>query len=125
MIRAINAVLIHTQDIDRLISFYRDSVGIPLEVSDHGGRRHAEAEIGGTHFAIFGGGPPPMERGSITFSLEVEDIDRAHADLALRGVEFEHPPREMPFGGVLAPFRDPDGNGVCLMVWQSDRGGGS
>ena len=24
------------------------------------------------------------------------------------------------FGGIVAKFRDPDGNGVCLMMWQSE-----
>ena len=120
MIDAINAVLISTKDVRCLAEFYRDKVGIPLKINDHGGGLHAEAEIGHTHFAIFPGGPSSSPKGPITFSLHVDDIDAEYAAMKARGVVFAAPPGPAPFGGVVASFRDPDGNGVCLMVWQSE-----
>jgi lactoylglutathione lyase len=118
MIKAINAVLLHTQDVGRLAKFYRDVVGVPLELSDHGSGLHAEAEVGDVHFAIFPGGPPPRERGPITFAFLVDDVSAEHERLKGLGVSFDMPPQEMGFGGILARFRDPDGNGVDLMTWK-------
>ena len=121
MIDAVNAVLISTRDVGRLADFYRNKVGIPLKINDHGGGLHAEAEIGHTHFALFPGGPGPQPKGPVTFSLHVDDIDAEYEAMKARGVVFDAPPGPAPFGGVVAMFRDPDGNGVCLMVWQSER----
>ncbi len=119
MIEGVNAILISSPDVERLAAFYRDQVGIPLKVNDHGSGLHAEAEVGDTHFAIFPGepakGPHP-----IAFSLHVDDIDAEYLTLSKRGVRFAGPPEPMEFGGVVARFRDPDGNGVCLMMWQSE-----
>ncbi|MCK6441040.1 MAG: VOC family protein [Planctomycetes bacterium] len=121
MIKSINAVLISSRDVKRLVEFYRDKVGIPLKVADHGGGMHAEAELGETHFAIFPGGGAPLERGPIMFSLHVDNIDAEYQAMSKRGVKFDGPPADRGFGGVIASFRDPDGNGVCLMCWQSER----
>ena len=39
----------------------------------------------------------------------------ADQTLLARGVEFLAPPQRMPWGGVLANFRDPDGNVLTLV----------
>lgn len=39
----------------------------------------------------------------------------ADQTLLARGVEFLAPPQRMPWGGVLAHFRDPDGNVLTLV----------
>lgn len=119
-IKTVNAILIHTQDVEGLAAFYRDKVGLPLTVSNHGGGLHAEADLGSFHFAIFPGGGEAVAKGPVTFSLHSDDVDADYEALKLRGVEFESPPSKKPFGGVTAPFRDPDGNGVVLMCWQSE-----
>lgn len=48
-------------------------------------------------------------------SLEVDDMDAAHADLTAKGVVFVSPPARMPWGGVLAHFKDPAGNVLTLL----------
>ena len=118
MIKSVNAILISTQNVERLAAFYRDAVGLPLKVNNHGGGMHAEGEIGDCHFAIFPGGPAPAAKGPITFSLHVDDIQAEYERMKSRGVPFAGPPAARPFGGITADFRDPDGNGVCLMCWQ-------
>ncbi|MCE9637509.1 MAG: VOC family protein [Planctomycetes bacterium] len=121
MIRTINAVLLHSQNSGRLIAFYRDVVGLPLQVADHGDGLHADADIGPVHFAIFPDGDAgPLPHGPITISLQVDDVHAEFKRLRERGVAFRMPPSEMAFGGIVAEFRDPDGNGVMLMMWQSD-----
>ena len=46
--------------------------------------------------------------------LEVENIDEAYASMSSRGVPFEHPPRDQPWGGRDTAFADPDGNTLFL-----------
>lgn len=73
------------QDLDRARRFYRDQLGLePVEERD-GGLRYLCA---GTEFHLFAssGG----SSGQFTqIGFEVEDLDRAIADLRGRGVKFE------------------------------------
>ena len=48
-------------------------------------------------------------------SLAVADVEATYARLRARGVAFEARPERMPWGGVLAHFRDPDGNVLTLV----------
>ena len=120
-VNAINAVLLYTQDVERLVGFYRDVVGLAMRSSDHGGGLHGEVHprLGDVHFAIFPGGSEPAGLGPVTISLQVDDVGAEYERLSALGVEFEHPPEPKPFGGIVAPFRDPDGNGLLLMSWQT------
>ena len=47
--------------------------------------------------------------------LPVPGIHETYKELAKRGVEFDSPPTKQPWGGVLAHFRDPDGNVITLL----------
>ena len=52
-IEFLSAVLIVTNDVDRLAGFYRDIVGIPLVEEEHGATdKHYGCELGDLHFAI-------------------------------------------------------------------------
>jgi len=48
-------------------------------------------------------------------SLTVDDVARTYEELAKRGVDFVSPPAKQPWGGVIAHFRDPDGNVLTLL----------
>jgi catechol 2,3-dioxygenase-like lactoylglutathione lyase family enzyme len=48
-------------------------------------------------------------------SLRVDDIAATHRELCAKGVVFEAPPDVMSWGGILAHFRDPDGNVLTLL----------
>lgn len=54
---------------------------------------------------------PPGEPALYFF---VENVDRAHRDLTAKGVSFQQPPTDMPWGHRLAICRDPEGRMVCL-----------
>jgi len=54
---------------------------------------------------------PPREPAIYLF---VKDVDRAHADLTAKGVEFTQPPQDTFYGHRLAILRDPEGRTVCL-----------
>jgi predicted enzyme related to lactoylglutathione lyase len=54
---------------------------------------------------------PPREPA---IYLLVSDVDRLHRQLAAKGVAFEQPPADMPWGHRVARLRDPEGRMVCL-----------
>jgi lactoylglutathione lyase len=47
-------------------------------------------------------------------TLEVPDVLATYEHLVARGVDFVEPPEKQPWGGILAHFRDPDGNVLTL-----------
>jgi catechol 2,3-dioxygenase-like lactoylglutathione lyase family enzyme len=61
----------------------------------------------------------------ISFTIQVDDVDRKHADLTAVGVSFVHPPMRV-FWGYGAELQDPDG--YMLRSWDAksmaERGGG-
>lgn len=127
MLKGINGILISSRDPARLIEFYK-KIGFDLKMEDHGQGLHAECEFGGVHFAIWGmdarvrsfiWGKDDQSAGSnITFSLNVPALEETHKKLAGEGIVFEAPPTPLPFGGVLAILKDPDGNRIIMMRWQ-------
>jgi len=120
MIKAVNAVMISSSDPQRLINFYT-SIGISLKVADHGGGLHAETDFGDVHFAIWSGGQSVAEKSNVCFSLHVPNLEEHYESLLKKGVKFDHPPKQLPFGGVIAGLTDPDGNRLVLMRWDSEK----
>jgi predicted enzyme related to lactoylglutathione lyase len=61
-------------------------------------------------------GPPEQWRppGEPALYFVVKDVDRVHKDLQAKGVEFQQPPTDMPWGHRMAVCRDPEGRMVCL-----------
>ena len=64
---------------------------------------------------------PPMEGQPVVTPAKesnlyfmVKDVDRAHAELSARGVVFDGPPENMPWGHRVAHTRDPEGRRVSL-----------
>ena len=62
--------------------------------------------------------PPPKEAN---IYLIVKDVDSAYADLTARGVVFEGPPADMPWGHRVARTRDPEGRSVMLATVKASR----
>ena len=80
----------------------------------------AQFETGEGQLAIERVDPGDAELGALAgrfvgVSLQVPDIEAAHNSLVARGVEFLAPPEPQQWGGVLAHFRDPDGNVLTLL----------
>jgi predicted enzyme related to lactoylglutathione lyase len=111
-------VNVFVSDLERAVAFYRDRVGLPLRFQDE--------EFGYASFATAGAGfslarvepdaPNVAELvGRFTgVGIGVADLDASYQKLAAAGVEFSMPPTKQPWGGVLATFRDPDGNELYL-----------
>jgi predicted enzyme related to lactoylglutathione lyase len=58
------------------------------------------------------GAPSPVKEPTIY--LFVEDVDRTYADLSMKGVHFEGPPADMPWGHRVVCTADPEGRRVML-----------
>lgn len=113
-------VRVFVRDLDRAVRFYADTLGMKLSFRSD--------ELGWAQFAVAGADVAlELDRGEreddgdedlvgrfAGFSLAVEDIEKTYQTLRARGVEFLRPPEKMPWGGVLAHFRDPDGNILTL-----------
>lgn len=58
------------------------------------------------------GEPSPAKEPVLYFM--VKDVDRAYSDLSAKGVQFEGPPADMPWGHRVVSTIDPEGRKVML-----------
>ncbi len=111
-----DAVFYYVSDIERSVAFYRETLGLPLVSRDF----VARFDVDGVLFELV---PTPHGQaisgpGNARLCFQVPDIHEALAQLKSRGVEAT-PVKAEP-GGLLAFFKDPDGNELCL--WQYTNG---
>jgi catechol 2,3-dioxygenase-like lactoylglutathione lyase family enzyme len=113
------AVRVFTSHWDEALAFYRDVLAFPLVFSDPA-MGWAQFDLGTASIGVERCDPADEESvglvGRFTgISIEVEDIHEVHEQLAAQGVEFVSAPTAQPWGGILADFRDPDGNVLTLL----------
>lgn len=113
------AVRVFVTDWDRSLNFYTETLGIDTNVrNDELG--WAQLATGECQLALERIDPADPEAVSLVgrfvgVSLSVADISESFRLLASRGVEFLAPPEKQEWGGVLAHFKDPDGNVLTLL----------
>jgi catechol 2,3-dioxygenase-like lactoylglutathione lyase family enzyme len=116
----LSAARVFVDDIAAAKSFYAAVLALPLKVD---GERFG--------YGVFGAGgldlvvervpqdAPDDERalvGRFTgLSFAIPDIRAKYAELLADGVPFDGAPQPQPWGGTLATFRDPAGNGLQLV----------
>lgn len=106
-------VLLHSEQPDRLISFYQDVVGLetnfdlPLAFNVGGARVIVEP-----HSAVRG---PAKEPERVMLNFVVADAAAEQGRLIGQGVTFTRQAYEEPGVGLFATFRDPDGN-YCQLI---------
>ena len=112
---SIGQVRIAVHDIDRAVSFYRDTLGMPFLFQFPG---MAFFELNGTRLMLV----DPESRdfgGESVIYYRVGDIGQAHAALSERGVEFSDEPHVVHTDDGhelwMCFFNDPDGNVLALM----------
>ena len=119
MIDGVVGVTLWTDDLERLVKFYRDSLGLVLH-SHHGD--FANFDFGdvrlnlGLHDGVQGRSRDPYR---IMVHLGVRDIQGMHRRLSDRGVQFIRQPEQEHWGGWVATFLDPDGN-VLQLIQQTE-----
>ncbi len=115
MITGVVGVIIWTEDLEQMLAFYRDILGLephsvrPNFVSFKWG----DVRLGiGTHDHVSGDAIDPYR---VMVNLGVDDIDKEYERLGGNGVAFMRPPEQEHWGGWVATFSDPDGNVLQLL----------
>jgi catechol 2,3-dioxygenase-like lactoylglutathione lyase family enzyme len=115
-------VRVFVRDFDRALDFYSNVLGMKVALrAEH--FDWAQLDTGAAQLAIERVRPEQGDDEAddalvgrfVGVSLAVDDIDATYRTLRDRGVEFELAPTSMPWGGVLAHLRDPDGNVLSLV----------
>ena len=114
-VTGVDFVSVPTQDLDRAVAFYGDTLGLPRSVYMPE-RNFAEFETGTLTLNVHD--PEKMGIGSFSrnanhIAMHVEDVAAARAALEGRGIEFQG---DIFDTGVchMAFFADPDGNALML-----------
>ena len=140
MIRGLHHVAIATNDAERMLTFYRDLIGLEVVVDytwrdgtvvadqvtalDRSSARHIMLRNGNAYFEIFQYFSPQPAQGDparrvcdpgIThLCFDVVDLDSEYERLSEAGMTFHCPPQDA-FAGIRTTYgRDPDGNVVEL-----------
>lgn len=109
----LGGLIFQSSNPDRLARFYKESLGLPLELRTHGGLyEHWECDFNNIHFAILKA-VEMFDGNSVVPSFIVQDIEKlvsAHK-LTLEG-------DILPLGGgsFIGIIKDPDGNRVHLWM---------
>ncbi|MGH6993858.1 MAG: VOC family protein [Caulobacteraceae bacterium] len=106
-------VTIFGRDLERMLGFYRDILGLKVRSQD-GAFHYALLDGGSVRLGLSAVEPDPargLHVGGLTgIGFGVDDIDAAYEALTAKGVEFTMAPKRQPWGGYMAMFSDPDGN---------------
>ena len=112
-----SGIILFAEDYEALVAFYRDRVGLPeLFALDNAHSHLTCLDMGGSYLMIETGGwankiGKGMAESPIWLRFNVEDVERAAAELSDRGIVVAIR-REV--WGTLADFLDPDGNRCSL-----------
>ncbi len=130
---------IYTNDLSKMVEFYRDVVG--LETSWESSDDFAEFENDGIRFCIFQKMelvdllddltpqyPPGTPNGTFLVSFNfplVEDVRREYTRMIDSGAHPVYGCREMSWGAYSAMITDPEGNLIELTTWNDSEPGTS
>ena len=115
MIENVVGVIIWTEDLERLATFYQEVVGLtphsvqPTFISYRFGEMRFSL---GVHEKVSG---PSRDPYRVMINLGVTEIHQVYERLKERGVAFIRPPEQEHWGGWVATFQDPDGNILQLL----------
>jgi predicted enzyme related to lactoylglutathione lyase len=115
MIKRLRGATTWSEDMNRLLPFYRDVLGLPVAIQIPGfvvlGEAGAPSLALGTHSEVRGRNADPARH---MVGLETDDVDAEWTRLAAAGVEFVEKPTD--YGQLrIATLRDPEGNLVQLL----------
>ncbi len=117
MINHIQVTRVFVSDQDKAIEFYRDVLGMEVRVDTMMGENFRWVEVvpqgAVTSIALlspFPGAQVGIPTGMIFDTADVQAFYDAKKDI----VNFGKAPEAQPWGGVMAEFSDPDGNGFSI-----------
>ena len=114
----IGYVTVFVRDFSRAVDFYEKTLGLPLAMR-HDEFGYASFATGGARLALAEIDPNAADQAALVgrhtgVGVCVEDMEEAYQKLRAKGVEFPMPPSKQPWGGMLALFRDSEGNILYL-----------
>jgi serine phosphatase RsbU (regulator of sigma subunit)/catechol 2,3-dioxygenase-like lactoylglutathione lyase family enzyme len=117
---SLHFIMIFVRDQERSLRFYLDQLGFRLIV-DQSVAGHRWIEVappdGTANIALAKALPDSVAtlvgRDTGIYFI-TEDIQAKYDEWSSRGVHFESPPRNPPWGGIFTRFEDPDGNSFGL-----------
>lgn len=112
---SVGSIVFFVAQLDRAITFYRDTLGLPVTSVEGDDGPYALAEVGGIVLVFITRSVKIGESPVIVFNIAGGIDDYADA-LAMRGVEIVVPVSECPDGGLSVDFVDPDRN--MLSIYQ-------
>jgi catechol 2,3-dioxygenase-like lactoylglutathione lyase family enzyme len=117
----IGAITLFVEDLEASRKFYLDVFGLPVVFEDEDS---VVFKLGNTLVNLLKTTAAqeliepavvasPDAGSRLQFTIEVDDVDAACADLTRRGVELLNGPMDRPWGVRTASFRDPGGH-----IWE-------
>jgi catechol 2,3-dioxygenase-like lactoylglutathione lyase family enzyme len=105
----IGVIMLGVADMEKSVSFYRDSLGLGLTAHHEG---FAFFDAGGVTLALSAGLAKAVGQlpGAVEVVFSVEHVRAAYEQLARRGVPFLNEPRPVAGPMWAANLRDPDGH---------------
>jgi catechol 2,3-dioxygenase-like lactoylglutathione lyase family enzyme len=126
MITAFDNIGLAAADRERSVAFY-ERLGFDKAFENELGCMMVAGSSRVFVFSAIGAAPASPQRsfdlrhsppGIDHISFLVDDVDRTHAELIAKGVQFESPPADQSWGARTAALRDPDGNHLYLLEWR-------
>ncbi|MGA2903547.1 MAG: VOC family protein [Candidatus Korobacteraceae bacterium] len=113
MIGKLTTIVLIVKDMDRSVAFYRDIVGLKLEMHTP---YWSSLSAGNVSLGLHPESPHARVAPGMgcTFGFEVSDIKERVQELKAKGVAVPMEPRDDGFGW-LAIFNDPDGYAIQLV----------
>ncbi|MEP6907929.1 MAG: VOC family protein [Pseudoxanthomonas sp.] len=105
----VGAIVFFVLDLSRSVAFYRDTLGLPVEVVEGHDGDFATGQVGELSLVFIVHDAPAGKSPVVVFTVAGGIDDYAEA-LAARGVEIVVPVGESPDGGLSLDFIDPDHN---------------
>jgi len=115
MITGLRGATTWSEDLNNLLPFYRDLLGLPVAIEIPGfavlGKLGAATLALGTHSQVRGKNADPARH---MVGLETDDVDAEYQRLEAAGVAFVEKPTD--YGQLrIATLRDPEGNLIQLL----------
>jgi predicted enzyme related to lactoylglutathione lyase len=103
-------VCLETNDVIRLVNFYREILDIKLDCKDE---VHQFIITEGTTLTIYNNGQRKNNQNqNISLVFTVDDVDREYKRLVDLGISIIGAPQVQPWGAKNMHFYDPDGNQI-------------
>jgi predicted enzyme related to lactoylglutathione lyase len=109
MLKQLNTLMVYVHDMPRAVAFYRDVLGLPLEIESPG---WSQFDLGGVTLGLhMARGEAAMPAPGWVPGFNVADVKAAKERIVGAGGRIAQDYHDIP-GGVVLEFQDPDGNHI-------------